>query len=455
MTKKFLQVYFCSLFFSIYMFKYILNIYLTLMPLKKTLHYLTGDYSDFSLEFRIFHSFCIVAIVTLAYCIPLNFALNLPASAWLSVVAMVIQCILYYLSRFRNKTKISLLLSIVIIHAILILNYFYNSGIAGPSMMLLLVVFFLVSAISEPATYKYWLTLNILIALALPSFEYFYPQAIQSNYVSRFSTFGDLVTTYCLCAITMLIGLSYIKKNYYISQSLLKAKAEDLEIINQTKNKMFSIVSHDLKAPIASIQSYLEVLSVMDIDHQDRRKIKSDLMLMTQNTDMMLSNLLMWSKSQMEGIVMDKKLYNLAETIRPVLEMFQPIATRKDVVLTCIIDPDLQILADKNMLQLVIRNILSNAIKFTHPGGSVDIDAGCQDADCRIVIEDTGTGMTESTKASIFSVKAQSSYGTNNEKGVGLGLSLSKEFTELQNGTISFESELGKGTTFYITMPRS
>ncbi len=416
---------------------------------------MTGDYSDFSLEFRIFHSFCIIAVVTLAYCVPLNFALNLPVSAWLSLAAMLIQCFLYYLSRFLNKTKLSMMLSIAIIHLIIIFNYFYNSGIGGPSLLLLLVIFFLVSAISEPRDYKYWLGLNVLIALGLPLTEYFYPESIQSHYVSRLSKFGDLATSYCLCALTILIGLRYIKKNYYISQSLLKTKAEDLERINQTKNKMFSIISHDLKAPIASIQGYLEVLSEMDIDHQDRRKIKADLMLMTQNTDMMLSNLLIWSQSQMEGIKMDKKVLNLAETIRSVTEVLQPIATRKEVELSCIIEPDLKVLADRNMLQLVIRNILNNAIKFTHPGGRVDLTASCQNANCQIIIKDTGTGMTEHTKASIFSVQAKSSYGTKNEKGIGLGLSLSKEFTELQHGKISFESKLGDGTTFFITMPGS
>ena len=425
------------------------------MPLKKTLHYLTGDYSDFSLEVRIFHSFCIVAIITLAYCIPLNFALDLPVSAWLSLTAMLIQCFLYYLSRFRNKSKVSLVLSIIIIHAILITNYFFNSGIGGPSLLLLLTVFFLVSCVSEPREYKYWLTLNLVVALGLPLFEYFYPNDIQSLYVSPIAKFGDMAASYCLCGLTILIGLRYIKKNYYISQGLLKAKAEDLERINQTKNKMFSIVSHDLKAPIASIQGYLEILSEMDIDNQDRQKIKDDLMVMTQNTDMMLSNLLMWSTSQMEGIIVDKKLLNLSEAISPVIKVSQSIANRKGVELSYTIDPDLQIPADKNMLQLVIRNILSNAIKFTHPGGSINLKSSCENSSCQIIIKDTGIGMSELTKAAIFSVKAQSSYGTKNEKGVGLGLSLSKEFTELQNGTIRFESELGVGTTFFITMPLS
>lgn len=423
------------------------------MPIRKTLDYLTGDYTDFSLESRIFHSLCLVAIVTLAYCIPLNFVLGLPVSAWLSVAGLLMQTLLYYLSRFLNKTKQSRVLSIVIIHIILIVNYFFSSGTGGPSLLLLLAVFFLVGAVADPKTYKFWITLNVLIALGLLLFEYFYPQTIQSQYISPSTKFGDLAASYCLCSLTILIGIRYIKFNYYQSQQLLHSKAEDLEKINQTKNRMFSIISHDLRAPIASIQSYLEILSVMEIDHEDRKAIKGDLILLTQNTDMMLSNLLMWSKSQMEGIVMDKKLINLAETVRPVVEVFKPIANGKNVILSCLIEPSLQVFADQDMLQLVIRNILSNAIKFTHPGGTVDLKAVYGNETCQIIIKDTGTGMDELTKSAIFSVKGQSSYGTKNEKGIGLGLGLSKDFTELQNGSLKFESKVGEGTTFFISIP--
>lgn len=423
------------------------------MLLKKPFDFLTGDYTRFSLESRIFHSFCIVAIVTLTYCVFLNFYLKLPISAWLSLAAVLIQSSLYYLSRFLNKTRLSIVLSIVIIHLVLITNYIYNSGMGGPTLLLLLAVFFIITAVAKPGSYKYWITLNVLIALGLIALEFFYPNVIRNMYKTRLTQFGDMATSYCLCSLAILIGLRYMKKNYYDAQDQLTAKADDLESINQTKNKMFSIISHDLKAPIATIQSYLEVLSEMDINHRDGKKIKGDLMLMTQNTDMMLSNLLMWSKSQMEGIKLDKKLLNLEELISPIIAVFKPIANRKEVNLSYSVEPDLQVFGDKNMLELVIRNILSNAIKFTHPNGKVELMARYENSACLIIIKDTGVGMTEHMKSNVFSLKGESSYGTNNEKGVGLGLSLSKEFVDLQNGTLRCESELGKGTTFYISMP--
>lgn len=423
------------------------------MPLIKSLRHLTGSKDDFSLEYRIFHSFCIVAIVTLIYCIPLNFALNLPISAWISFVGAIFQSFLFYLSRFKKKSKISLVLSIVIIHIILIFNYHYNSGLAGPTLLLLLAIFFLVGAVSGPKEYKYWISLNIIIAVSLPVYEYFQPEQIPDLYRSRLSRFGDMITTYCLSALTILLGLRYIKKNYYLSQELLEAKAEDLEKINQTKNKMFSIVSHDLRAPIASIQNYLELLSLMELDQEDRQQIKQELTVMTQSTDMMLSNLLMWSKSQMEGIVVNKSSMKLTYAIMPVINVLEPIAKKKSLNLTFSIDPDLSVVADKDMLQLVVRNILSNAIKFTHPEGEIHLDAKCENNKCVIIIRDNGIGMDDEVKGTIFSFKAKASFGTKNEKGVGIGLNLSREFIDLQDGDVNFESEPDKGTTFCISLP--
>lgn len=423
--------------------------------MKSFWYYLTGTNSEFSLESRIFHSFCVLAIITLAYCIPINLALNLPNSAIIALIALVSQSILYYLSRFKKKTRLSLILSIVIIHIVLIINYYFNSGINGPTHLILLAVFFTVIAVSKPESYKYWISLNIALAIALPLIEYYYPEFLINFYTSPLNHFLDIISSYFICSMLILIGLRYIKKNYYISQSLLEAKALDLERINQTKNKLFSIISHDLRAPIASLQSYLEILSQMDMEEENWQEIRTDLIQISQSTDNMLSNLLTWSKSQMEGIKLDKKLINLADALSPVIEVFHSVARVKQIELNYSINHTLKVLADEDMLQLVIRNILSNSIKFTHPVGRIDLEVTFDNLNYLIKISDTGIGMTESIQSSLFSIKAEPSYGTKNEKGVGLGLSLSKEFTELQGGKIWFESSPGIGTSFFLSMPIS
>lgn len=421
--------------------------------MNKYWYYLTGFNQEFSLESRIFHSFCIVAFFILTLCIPINLILNLPVSALLSGLALIIQISLYYLSRFRHKTQISLWLSIFIIHIIIIINYFFNSGIQGPSFLLLVAIFFLVISLSKPKEYWFFISLNLTVAVGLPLFEYFNPSTVVESAMGREYQFGDLISTYLISVITILIGLRYIKKNYYISQSLLETKAADLERINSTKNKLFTIVSHDMRAPLATVRSYLEILSHLDPSKENWKEIQSDLIEMTQNTDNMLSNILMWSTSQMEGISINKKPVNLADTLIPVIRVFQSIAHAKQITLNFEIDPGLRVLADENMLQLVIRNILSNAVKFTRNGGNIQLKLDSDYPNYVIKISDNGIGMTDHIKESIFSLKAESSFGTKNEKGVGLGLNLSKEFAEMQGGRIWFNSTQGKGSTFYISIP--
>ena len=129
------------------------------------------------------------------------------------------------------------------------------------------------------------------------------------------------------------------------------------------------------------------------------------------------------------------------------------MASKKDIDLTYDVDPAISVVADSDMLQLVVRNIVSNAIKFTPAGGRVDVSTKLINNECRISIADTGRGIAYEQQDDMFTLKARSTFGTANEKGVGLGLILCKEFTEQQGGRISFESIPGHGSTFFIFMP--
>ena len=421
--------------------------------MKNYWYFLTGANSHFTLESRIFHSFCIFAILAELICIPINFILGLNTLAWIVIGALILQSGFYYISRFKHWTRTGLYLSIAFIYILLICNYFLDSGINGPTLLFLLSIFFLVISISRPKEYLAYAVFNLILVLSLTVFEYFNPEIINDSRLHPKTHIININLSYIICIGIILLGLRYIKKNYYINQEQLESKANDLEQINETKNKLFSIISHDLRAPIASVQGYLEILSQMDNEKENWQKIKGDLIELTQSTDTMLSNILMWAKSQMEGISINKKLINLEETLSPTIKVSQSVAQMKQINFTYTIDPTIKVMADKNMLELVVRNILNNAIKFTHPGGNIKLEVDSDYPSYVIKISDNGIGMSQTVKDSLFSANAKSSYGTNNEKGIGLGLSLSKEFTELQGGKIWFESAVGKGSTFYIAIP--
>jgi signal transduction histidine kinase len=157
----------------------------------------------------------------------------------------------------------------------------------------------------------------------------------------------------------------------------------------------------------------------------------------------------------MDGVSVNLEELHLADTLKPIIAVHSAIAGEKYIRLKSTLTADAWIVADANMLQLVVRNLLNNAIKFTKSGGEITITSELHGNRWHIIVTDTGVGIDDERKSTIFSIKSQSTYGTRTEKGTGLGLLLCKEFTELQHGEIGFESTVGAGTTFYISMPAS
>ncbi len=157
----------------------------------------------------------------------------------------------------------------------------------------------------------------------------------------------------------------------------------------------------------------------------------------------------------MEGVNVNLVEVSLIEALNSTLEMQKIHALKKDIILSFSISPDLVVVADVDMLQLVLRNLISNAIKFTPSGGEISVTATAVFQECKINVIDNGSGIPEEKQHKIFSIKSEPTYGTNNEKGVGLGLVLCKEFIERQDGRIAFESNKGEGSTFIIFIPLS
>ncbi len=154
----------------------------------------------------------------------------------------------------------------------------------------------------------------------------------------------------------------------------------------------------------------------------------------------------------MEGVGVNLCEVNLKQTLIPALSTQQTMAAEKCIQLEDEINDSIYILADSDMLQLVVRNLVNNAIKFTAAGGRISLTSKISNDRCLINIADNGNGIPYDLQGDLFSLKARSTFGTQNEKGAGLGLALCKEFTDLQKGEIWFDSEPGVGTTFYLSL---
>ncbi|WP_426671305.1 ATP-binding protein [Mucilaginibacter sp. McL0603] len=428
---------------------------------------LTGEPTVFPLEFRIFHAICLILIISLTYNIPVNLFIGLPVAAFLSLVAAVTFFFIYFRSRYRGKMNGSIFVCAIICNILFLVNYFYNSGINGPNDIIFALALFLIIFISPPKQHSLWAIVNITLLLAMHGIEYFYPQTVPDAYKSRPARFFDVTSAYLFTAFTMYYTIKIIRKNYDYERRQVEEKRRDikrqnqhiltqneqLEHLNSEKNKLMSIIAHDLRGPLSNIQNYLELVSEFGLDKEERQVVEGDLLKVTQSTLNMLSKLLIWSKSQMDGVTVKLNDVNLSETLKNTLEMERILALKKNITLTHNIDPVINVLADSDMLQLVMRNLVSNAIKFTPKGGKVDITTEMVMHECKISIIDNGEGIPLDQQGNIFSLKARSTFGTDNEKGVGLGLPLCKEFTGHQGGRIGFESIQGQGSIFFIFMP--
>jgi len=426
---------------------------------------LIGDPKVFSLQERIFNTFCIIAFITMCFEVPFNFVIGLVVPALLCVFGIFISAFLYYLSRYKRKSSLGIMIFSIACNITFAINYFFNSGVFGPNLLLFTLAFLLIIAIVPKSQFKYWLPINICLVIGILIVEYFNPNLAPNVYENEASKFIDFGITYMVVSILTYFAISYIRKNYDYEKSTVVEKNraieqqnarilqqnDELERLNREKDKLFSIVTHDIRTPLGSIQTYLELLTEADLNNAERLHLKQQLLQITRDTSDMLTNVLSWSKSQMEGTRVELINVNIKNALNSGLSIEKNIAIRKGITLEIIVQDDLEIIADHNMFQLVLRNLVSNAIKFTQVGGEIKVSALVKDAKCVVMIKDNGLGIDPKQHNKLFELKASSTYGTNNERGIGLGLLLCKEFTALQAGEIWFESNVGKGSTFFLS----
>lgn len=254
----------------------------------------------------------------------------------------------------------------------------------------------------------------------------------------------------------------YIEQNaneFQLVNFKLVESEERLEILNANKDRFFSIIAHDLKGPFQSLLGYSELLkdSASDFSVDEIMEFSSSLHNSALNLFKLLENLLNWSSIQRGKINYEPKIIDLKELVFNNFELISPRAKMKEVILINNVNTSFIAFCDENMLDTVIRNLLSNAIKFTKKDCSIAIniqDYGSNSI--RIEIKDTGLGMTNEVKQKLFNLGTKvTTLGTENEVGTGLGLLLCKEMVELNKGKIWIESELGIGSSFFFTVPKT
>ncbi|MDT0621308.1 tetratricopeptide repeat-containing sensor histidine kinase [Croceitalea vernalis] len=244
-------------------------------------------------------------------------------------------------------------------------------------------------------------------------------------------------------------------KELKVKTKSLRERESELNEINKTKDKLFSIIGHDLRGPIGALQGILKLFSSGDIAKEEFHsfvpKLKSDVdhILFT------LNNLLSWGYAQMNGTTTRPKVNCFSKLVDNNINLLSELAASKSIKIINQLPENPMGYFDQNHIDIVVRNLVSNAIKFTPNNGLITIEAVEDKNSWKISVRDTGIGMDKPTMKKIFNDNSNlTTYGTNNEKGTGLGLNLCKEMVIKNKGEIWVESELQKGSTFYFTIPK-
>ncbi|QKG80567.1 hybrid sensor histidine kinase/response regulator [Tenuifilum thalassicum] len=255
------------------------------------------------------------------------------------------------------------------------------------------------------------------------------------------------------------VELFQLNKDLEAKTIALQENEVRLKSLIATKEKLFSIIIHDLKAPLFNIKLISDLL-FENYGKKNFRKVDELLTYLNENTERvtgLMENLVDWAKMQMDTISFEPKVINLNEAVKETVTLLESIATNKGVSIANQIDPEIKVYADFNLLSAVLRNLVSNAIKFSKQGGVVRISSAVNaDKMAEVAVSDNGIGIEPDRLKTLFGIKTHNSTeGTNGEKGLGLGLSVCKEFVEINRGTIWVKSEVGKGSSFHFTIPRA
>jgi len=236
--------------------------------------------------------------------------------------------------------------------------------------------------------------------------------------------------------------------------ALLEEQTQQLTELNSLKNKLFSVIAHDLKSPLYALRNLFRNVQLYDLPGDEIKLLIPEVVSELTYTTGLMENLLQWAKSQMQAESVKPQLLDIARVTKEVLQLLRLQAEAKNIYIQSKIERPVYVYADKDMINLVLRNLLSNAIKFTPEEGSISVDAREMRSHIEVMVQDTGMGISQEGLQKLMDENYYTTRGTEGEAGTGLGLMLCKEFLSRNGGRMRIESEPGKGSTFAFTLPK-
>ncbi|MDP4149485.1 MAG: HAMP domain-containing sensor histidine kinase [Bacteroidota bacterium] len=310
---------------------------------------------------------------------------------------------------------------------------------------------------------------QMLFAVGLSMVNYFVLAVVCKNYTYQLETANVVFYFFNqLLAIAFIFyGLYLIKREntgyqfsilqqkekIFRNEQLLMKQTEELTELNAVKNKLFSVIAHDLKSPMYALRNMFRNMEQFDLPASEIKEMVPEVVNELNYTTSLMENLLQWARSQMQANSVKPQLIDVAAMMTDVAKLLRLQAEAKKIHIELKAEPRIYVYADKDMIDLVVRNLLSNAIKFTPEEGHITLGAEKQPNGARLFVTDSGEGISPEALEKINLNSYYTTKGTANESGTGLGLLLCREFLARNGGQMLIESEPGKGSRFSFTLP--
>src|SRR5690606_1780640 len=235
----------------------------------------------------------------------------------------------------------------------------------------------------------------------------------------------------------------------------LRVQSDELKHLNDLKDKLFSIISHDLKGPIQGIKEIIDLAKRGLMTADDFQEILPDISKSVDGVTMLMENLLGWSRSQLKGEYMHRINFDVYKLILQQVTLMESPAASKDIKLEILGEGPLMVFADRNMVELIIRNLLNNSLKFCEPGDRIQISGNTERDGVRISVKDTGLGISPNNLERLRKGDSFSTFGSNNETGTGLGLLLVRDYVEKNGGSLTINSEENEWSEFSFMLSKA
>ncbi|WP_162946561.1 sensor histidine kinase [Chitinophaga barathri] len=390
--------------------------------------------------------------------------LNLLALPWLPL--MLIFCIL---NAFQDRHLLSLLNGLNVAGGLTVLWLHHRQRYLSARLLLIVysIVLYTITALLYRNGAEYFL-LNILIVTILVYDNTWLIATLSLITISafliihftgaeapgQFTVPVPRIVFNVSCALLFpILALTYFKQVHADYQQEMEAKRQALAALNRDKEKLFSVIAHDIRGPLATLELLLDMFRKGEYNESSMLEASEELYKKVHHLGGSIDNMLRWSMGQMRGIRTAPEHFPPAPLADEVLQMFVPGIDGKSLQVTQDIPGEIYLFADREQVAVILRNLVSNAIKFSHPGGRIYLGASQSPSTVTLTVRDEGTGIAADKMSGLFSFQTIPSYGTGGERGSGLGLLLCLEFTNLNNGQLLVKSTPGEGTVFTVILP--